>query len=155
MTCLERFSLRADSLLQPICGLTYELSQKLRPYVARLGKRPPVGLSHHAGIAFAADVEGKVGIDALDGARAHQVIERRQAGCVIRPMQQGEVLGMAIGVARQDIEDLPAQQVLRVDGRLAGGLLHQTVALREGRSAMFLILLLVPVTQGLAEILLV
>ncbi len=62
---------------------------------------------------------------------------------------------MAIGVARQHIEDLPAQQVLHVDGRLAGGLLHQTVALREGRSAMFLIFLFVPVTQGLAEILLV
>ena len=48
----------------------------------------------------------------------------------------------------------PAQQVLHVDGRIAGGLLHQTVALREGRPAMFLVFLLVPVSQGLTEILL-
>ena len=42
---------------------------------------------------------------------------------------------MTIGIARQDIEYLPAQQVLEIIGGVAGNILNQLVTLRKGRAA--------------------
>jgi len=62
---------------------------------------------------------------------------------------------MAIRVAGQDIDDLPAQQVLRIDGGIRRGILQQLVAVGKGRAAVFLVFFLKPVSQRLAEVFLV
>lgn len=62
---------------------------------------------------------------------------------------------MAIRVAGQDIEDLPAQQVLCINSGISRGILQQLVAVSKGRAAGILVFFFVPVPQGLAEVLLV
>ncbi len=111
-----------------------------------------MGPRDHAGVTFTADIKGEMVIDARNRARTDQIIERCQAGLSIGQMQQGKILGMAVRVARQDVEDLPAQQMPGIDRRIAGYILHQAVALGKGRPAELLIFLLMPVAQGLAEI---
>jgi len=146
--CLEFFAHLTESSLQSSRGLLDQIMQKLRSHIALLGEPLPAGGCDQAGIALTADIKGEMIIDALDGAGAYQVIEWRQTGRGIGQVQQGEILGVAVRVARQHVEDLPAQQVLRVDGRFAGGLLHQTVTLREGRPAVFLVFFLMSVTRA-------
>ncbi len=84
----------------------------------------PVRPREQAGIAFPPHVESDVLRDALEGTGAHQVIERRQTGRPIRAVHEGEILGVTVRVARQNIEDLPSKQMPRVEGGLAGGLPH-------------------------------
>ena len=62
---------------------------------------------------------------------------------------------MAIRVAGQDIENLPAQQVLCINGGISRGILQQLVAGSEGRSAGFLVFSFMSVSQRLAEVFLV
>ena len=55
---------------------------------------------------------------------------------------------MAIRVADQYIEDLPAQQLLRIDGGIRLGILQQPVAVRKAWTAGILIFFLKPIANS-------
>jgi hypothetical protein len=58
--CLECFPRRAEPILQSGCGLSSQITQKLRSHITSLGEGLPAGEHGRAGIAFAADIEGEV-----------------------------------------------------------------------------------------------
>lgn len=62
---------------------------------------------------------------------------------------------MAIRIACKNIEDLPAQQVLQIIGRVTGNILNQTITVRERGPAVLLVFPFMPKIQLLAKVLLV
>ena len=120
--------------------------------VAPLGESVPIVGCDEAGMTLIAHVKGQLVVNAFDGAGADQIIKRGQAGLAVRPTQEGQVLGMSIGVPGQHIKYLPAEKVLRVNGRVAGGVLEQAVALIEGGPASVLVFFLMSNSQGLTKI---
>ena len=94
-------------------------------------------------MAFAADRHSQMGVDTRNGSRTDQIVEGRQPNRSVRKIQPGQVLRMAIRVARQHIKNLPAQQMLRIHGGIAADVLHQPVALGKGWTAELLIFFLI------------
>jgi hypothetical protein len=109
------------------------------PRLTLHGKCLPVVWRDHTRIAFTAGSGGDRVVAAFDGVGTQQVIERCQARRTIGYMQQGEITGRAIRDAGQHVENLPAQQVLHAEDRLARGRLQQMIIRCEGRPAAFII----------------
>jgi len=62
---------------------------------------------------------------------------------------------VAVGIARKHVEDLPAQQVRKIRGRITRHVLEHPEALCEGRSPVFLVFFFMTVSKRLAEVFLV
>ncbi len=81
---------------------------------------------------------------------AEQVVGRRQ-GQPVGVEQEGHVFGVRVGVAHDEVEDQPAEQLVAAHRGLACGV-QRAVGLGEGDAALGLVLVAGPRVEELAEV---